>query len=183
MPVVQTRPLLTTVTHLTASSLGAGIGDEMPCLEIVAGTGTFTANLAILVPITIDQPVTAFQLWSSSTAQRVGNVDVGIYRSDFTRIISTGSVATNTAPGLGLIITDVADTVLDRGLYYLAWATNNATPSFNNMSSSFFPVSRAASALGIYSMASAFPLPATVTPAVTTTSSIPYCGIAVRATF
>ena len=55
-----------------------------------------------------------------------GNLDVGIYDSSLTRLVSLGSTAVGAA---GAQVCDIADTALAAGRYYFAMAVDNTTAS------------------------------------------------------
>jgi hypothetical protein len=87
-----------------------------------------------------------------------GNVDCGLYDSHLNRIASTGSTAqagTNATQAVSATATRLAP-----GNYYVALALDNTTGTILSHSTSFYPVYPA---LGIFMMASAFPLPSTLT--------------------
>jgi hypothetical protein len=117
-----------------------------------------TANLALLVPLVIGKPCLVKRLVVANGGTNSGNIDMGIYRDDLTRIVSMGSTAQSA--GNILQILDITDTPLAQGRYYLALAVDNTTATFYQ---------RAVQAVilrgsGFLQMASAFPLPTTITP-------------------
>lgn len=85
------------------------------------------ANRAIFVPIVVDEIVTVSKIAVLPTVQS-GNLDVGIYREDGTRLVSAGSTAVGTAGAVQVI--DITDTVLDPGVYFLALCVDNTTAAF-----------------------------------------------------
>lgn len=131
-----------------------------------------TANLAIFVPIHIWRTLTlrsfVFQRGVAS-----GNCDAGIYRTNFTRIISTGSVA---AAGVTQVV-DVEDTVLERGQYFLALSYDNTTATTRRITLTNTWSGRM---IGMLEQSTAFPLPSTASPAPITAAGTnlryPYIG-------
>lgn len=89
-----------------------------------------TANLAIYVPIRVQWQVVLRKLWlAPTTTATTGNLDVGLYTSGGTRIISAGN--TNKAAGTAEQIIDVTDTVIYPGLYFMALVCSNNTDTFS----------------------------------------------------
>lgn len=133
------------------------------------------ANRAIFVPFTLYEPATIAIMWHSNGVAS-GNLDLGIYSIDGTRIISKGSTASS---GLNTNqILDITDTPLAAGKYYMACAFDNTTAT----SYAYAGTTRQSlmKLTGIYQMDSAFPLPATATFATFTGTTIPQFGIATR---
>lgn len=131
------------------------------------------ANLALFSPVYVWATQTLTQLvaqWNTTS----GNVDIGIYDSNLTKIVSSGSTAAS-----GLVQQfNVADTVLTRGTYYVALAADNTTLQVRRGTQSVAAFGRM---LGMFEQASAFPLPATATPAAYTRLVLPICGYITRA--
>jgi hypothetical protein len=133
-----------------------------------------TSNRAIFIPFRLSRPTLFVKMftWNGTTAS--GNIDVGLYDKDGTRIVSKGSTAHT---GTSVIQEfDITDTLLNAGLFYLAVAMDNSTAhlfrkSVNNVIMKF---------AGCYQMASAFPLPATATFAAVSNSYIPIVGATTR---
>ena len=120
-----------------------------------AGTGRWPeANLAIYIPFTVTEQITIKRIlvWIGTSS---GNIDVGIYDTDGTRRVSSGSTAmgaTNTTQ-----IFDIADTALSPGTYYMAMVVDNITAQFNRIYPQYNMM------YGIREETSAFPLPSTAT--------------------
>lgn len=138
--------------------------------------GTTAANAARYVPIYIQETVTAYSLSFPARGTSSGNFDLGIYDEVGNRLTSTGSTAM--PPRLNAWTTgDFPDIVLTRGVYYLAMALSSATQQFTFIS--FTNAGYMPRALGCYSQASAFPLPATATFA-TAETLLPYMSLDLR---
>ena len=134
-----------------------------------------TANKAILCPFVVTKPITAVKLWILNGATASGNWDVGIYDSAFAKTVAIGSTA---QAGVSTIQEfDIADTALDVGVYYFAAALDNTTGTYTRMSASAVSLGQV---VGGVRMTSAFPLPATITPAAISTDSLPIMGLSTR---
>lgn len=140
-----------------------------------AGTAWPSANRAIFIPFGVARLFTAQKM--SAYTGATGNIDVGIYDEAGTRLVSLGS----TAAASGTPSWDITDTVLSRGIYYMAMASDNtgftirATATNNNTAT--------IEAFGMAQMASAFPLPSTATFAKVTSNFIPLIAISGRSLF
>lgn len=141
-----------------------------------ATTGAWTANNdAYFIP---------FEIWETIVVQYMfiwnvtpsGNIDLGIYSEDGTRLASTGSTAlsgSNTTQGIALSAT------LAPGKYYMAAAcsTTGYTPAI--VTTGVIELTRARAG-GCLTMASAFPLPATATFAAIASAYVPMIGLSRR---
>jgi hypothetical protein len=135
------------------------------------GSATFpAANRALLLPFRVVEASIVKQIYVVNGATASGNIDVGIYAPDGTRIISSGSTAQSGTSVMQVF--NVTDTLIDRGYYYMAVAMDNTTGTLlrNNISA------QNAKYQGFAAMESAFPLPATVTPA-TSPGYLPVMGV------
>jgi hypothetical protein len=126
-----------------------------------------TANLAIYVPFTLAIPGRVRQLGLFNGTVVSGNFDVGIYRYDGTRLISTGSTAQAGTSALQFV---AAALDLPPGRYYLGLALDNITATVFRQSQW---TAAMLEALGVGQQASAFPLPATMTPVAPTNTNLP----------
>lgn len=88
-----------------------------------------TQYRAIYVPIRVASRVTVVQLGISVAATATGNIDLGIYYPNGTRIVSTGSTTKLAASGVQVV--DITDTVLVPGLYYLGANNSTTGDTFN----------------------------------------------------
>lgn len=122
------------------------------------------ANRAYLVPFYLSGPFLAQEIFFvSGTTPGTANFDLGVYRDDFTRIVSLGATAAvNTTdipqPSGG---GDIQDTLLQAGRYYLAMSAAATTITVRAAA----PTNSFLRALGMAQMDTAHPLPATITPA------------------
>lgn len=156
-----------TVTAWSLESLMAG--------NAIAGIDTATsgtwpvANKAVFYPFVLAEPgiVTGFFLLNGATVS--GNVDMGLYLPNGTRLVSAGSTAQS---GTSVIqIFNTTDMLLGPGLYYWALALDNTTGTTVR-------VAAGGRGNGIYQQTTAFPLPSSATFAVFSGTSVtPICGV------
>lgn len=117
---------------------GAIMPPILPCFysiikhsRIAGGVGSFasgawpTANLAIAVPFTVTAPYVVRRVWSDNGATASGNIDIGIFSLDGTKIASCGSTAMSGTSTLQLIT--ITETLLTPGRYLMAMACSNTT--------------------------------------------------------
>jgi hypothetical protein len=114
------------------------------------------ANLALFVPFTLSEMVTIKRLLVLKGGAGGGSVDVGLYATDGTRLVSSGSTSLSASAGTQFF--DIDDTQLNAGRYYLA-AVAAATSAYI----CFSIITGSGSFVGLREMAAAFPLPATAT--------------------
>lgn len=92
------------------------------------------ANRAIYIPVQLNASITAYQIAWINGGVASGNVDVGIYNSSFTRLVSSGPVAQGTINVVQAA--DIADTALTADTYYIGLAVTSATAQFRSYSAS-----------------------------------------------
>lgn len=132
-----------------------------------------TANLAICTPFTVEAPMLVQKLFAYNGAVS-GNIDMGIYSHDGTKIVTIGSTA---QAGTNVIQAfDVTDTYIGRGLFYLVLALDNTTGGFWRRAWN----APTAAFAGMATVASSFPLPATLTLATPSTGYCPTIGLQAR---
>ncbi len=117
-----------------------------------------TANQAFFYPFVINEPFLAQQIGHMNGGTANGNMDVGIYDTQGNRLVSIGSTAQSGTSAEQLF--NITDTLLDRGLYYLAIAMDGTTGTSVRASG---PSGVGARSTGIWLMSTAFPLPAMAT--------------------
>lgn len=144
---------------------------------LAASNLAFPANNdAILVPLCLPYPALVKRLYIGNGNAAGQNVDVGIYTADFTLITSIGSTAQtgNSVPQFF----DIADKWLSPAQYYVAVASNSTSSSWRrvNVTIAHLPF------FGMAKMATAFPLPATITPASITAAFVPLVGLEIGGT-
>ena len=148
-------------------SIGAATGS----LAASSGAAYPTANKAIFIPFRLLKPTRITKLWVLNGAIVSGNLDLGIYTSDGTCIASAGSTAQAGASVIQIITLGTAIR-LPCGLFYMAIAVDNITATVFRTGVDAYLLK----VLGMAQMASAFPLPVTVTFAAVASSYIPTIG-------
>ena len=152
-----------------------GFGDEVGAFQVASpGTAVAVANRAYYQPFYLPTTVQVLKLYIANGATIDGNIDMGIYSTAGTRLVSQGSVAHAGVDVLQPL--DIADTVLARGTYYLSFAASSATATFTRIVLNT-QICRAA---GLLQQNTAFPLPATATFATYGSSFVPLCGLSLR---
>jgi hypothetical protein len=131
-----------------------------------------TANLAIAYPFRVTEDSTAYKLWYGGSTAASGNIDVAIYDSAFSKVISTGTQVHAAAT----TVIDVANTALTAGVYYLAVSIDNTTAQLQRYAT-------ALRGFGMVQMAAAFVLPTTFVPAAIANVYVPNAGVILRSGF
>lgn len=155
-------PLLVTVHPWSPESLGDMIMSQGASgLDACASAPWPANNRALLIPFRVYQPETIVKLGSLNGATASGNIDMGIYDRAFTRLVSIGSTAQ--AGTTAIQEFDITDILLGTGQFYLAVAMSSTAGTLFRRA---LGQATELVAMGMTGMASAFPLPATVTPDV-----------------
>lgn len=133
-----------------------------------------SANQALYVPFWTPVPLVIARILVLNGAAVSGNLDVGIYDQDGTRLVSSGSTAQAGVSDVQEI--DITDTLVGPGRFYAALALDNTTGT--NL---FFGSNSANQVrlLGVLLQASAFPLPAVATFA-TSNARAPSISLSIR---
>lgn len=132
------------------------------------GTVTVVQNQAYFYPFRLDVGATAMKLYYITGPTQNGNVDMGIYDSQFNAVITSGSTAQGAANTLNAL--DITDTSLPPGNYWVAFASNSATATvFANADGDELSMG----VLPYYVQASAFALPTTTATPVKSTAASP----------
>jgi hypothetical protein len=136
-----------------------------------------SANLAVYYPIRLVQPFTTVSMFAIIGTALSGGVDMGIYDSKGSRLISSG-IGTPTA--INSIYSKSVAISLGPGHYFMAMS-NGVVTSFQSVTSN----ASGLRAVGSFQQASAFPLPATAAFAARTgtgSTYIPIFGITSQTT-
>lgn len=132
-----------------------------------------SANLAIYTPVIVRSVVVVKKLWYANNSTATGNYDIGLYDAAGTALLRKGSTAKTTSASTE-IVWDCTDTTITPGIYYLALACSNNTDTFFGA----IPTAPLLAASGYLTEASALPLPATATFAIThTLAAAPLVGM------
>ena len=138
----------------------------------VMASATWPANnLAIYFPVSLEELTQVAQFWCVNGAVASGNVDMGLYAADGTRLSSIGSTAQSGTSTLQVF--DVADLVLSPGWYYVALALSSTVGTILAATLANAALGRIG---GLLEETSAFALPATATFAKFTRTISPRCG-------
>jgi hypothetical protein len=163
-------------------SLVTGKSELMPISDGIrlegfrdTGTGAWpTTDRAVFLPFELPNPRTFKNIvWFNSTTVQ-GNIDVGLYTHQGSRVVSLGSTA---MVGAGARqVGNITDTPLLPGYYFLAMVWSGTSATFTR----YPATSLVLQANGMQEMASAFPLPATATFANPTMSYVPLMWLLTR---
>lgn len=169
MPVVLDNPSPTvTITATDELSLGDG------AYAIAPTSSTWvSANRAIYIPFSLYAPATAYSIIVMKGATISGNMDVGIYTEDGTRLASFGSTAQATGINRIQRFTFPSPLNLGAGNYYMAAVFNNATATVFRRAWS----ANVGRIFAVYQQDSAFPLPARATFAINSSGFLPIMGV------
>lgn len=160
--------------HGTMSSLGA-VQSNWNGGNTFGSGNWIAANRAIYVPFRLTAPRVVRQLWwYNGTIVGTVHLDCGIYMangpSTTSLLVSSGS--TVQAGGSALQLVDVTDTLLPGGLYYMALVMDaNSSGVFRCT----YGVQNSR-IIGMCQQASAFTLPASMTPAAIASTFYPVFG-------
>lgn len=136
-----------------------------------------SAQLLIAVPYLLEDRILVKRLWmANGTVVANGNVDVGLYARDLTRIVASGAVATAGASDLQYF--DVTDTWVGPGLIYIAGVMTSASDTAVRLSTAATYLRRT----GVIQMASQTSCPATITAATMAQAYLPMMGFTTRDT-
>lgn len=130
-------------------------------------SGVVAQNQAWYIPFLIYRPYVARKMWIVNGSGTInGNMDMGIYTSGGTRIVSMGNTAQATVNFVQTL--DITDTLLAPGQYYMAFSSSSATATYWRYS----VTAPLLTATGIHLQGSANPLPATASFGTNTTNTV-----------
>lgn len=134
-----------------------------------------SASLAIYIPFRSAIPVLVTHMLVLNGSTVNGNVDIGIYDTAGTRLVSTGAVAQSGVSTVQSI--DITDTLIGPGQFYLAMSHSSGTATTLRMpiTADFLRV------FGCAMEASAHPLPATATFTTIDQAYLPIIGFMAQA--
>lgn len=128
-----------------------------------------TANFALFYPWRVESPLTIVKGLTINGSTASGNIDIGVYDSEFNRIVSAGGAAqagTSTIQEF-----DITDTDIMPGQYWMAIALSSTSGTMIRTIAGTDEISLAGAP--ILGMAAAYPLPSVATPTLTSTSNPP----------
>ena len=147
------------------------LADAARCGRFTGTTAVWlTANLAVLMPFIVETPCTVTQFWWYNGTAVSGNVDIGLFSWAGSRLVSAG--ATVQAGTSTIQVVNTTDTAIGPGDYYLGMVMDNITGNVFRSQ----PTNHVLMSCGVQQMATAYPLPATVTFANPVNSWVPVCG-------
>lgn len=167
-----TPPMISTYSTYVLGPNIAGVALGAP-----VGSNSVTAGRALILPLNLPEPVVIQKVFWITGDAGSGSalIDIGVYDETYNLIVSAGGVALG-ATATTLFDSTITTTRLGRGQYYIAIVVDTAGTFLTNS----LGVSAAMRASGQMMQASAYPLPATLTPVVVNTSLIPAFGISQR---
>lgn len=113
LPPMFNRPGEIVISTWTRQSLGVPL---IALGQSAAGQGYIAANLVLYIPFHVPEATILTKLFWVNGNAVTGNLDIGLYQTDGTLLVSSGTTAqtgTNT-----IQITDITDTAIARGTYY-----------------------------------------------------------------
>lgn len=162
------------VTITTGSPESVGVEMVSTTLTVNTAVAWPSANRAIFVPFLVFNPLVAVKMFIANGSTVSGNVDVGIYDTGGSRLVSSGSTAH--AGTSATQVFDITDTTLNPGVYYFAVAMDNTTGTIKALTSAV----GICSACGVLSQSTAFALPSPATFAAAADAYIPLVGLTAR---
>lgn len=143
----------------------------------LASQNYITASLVVYVPFWVPETVTFTKMFWLNGSAVAGALDVGIYAADGTRLVSSGSVSQ--AGTSRIQVTDIGDTTVARGTYYMAILSD--TSGVTQKLFALLPAAGIPQSLGLLQQASVtIPLSTNASPATFAkyaSAYIPYIGV------
>jgi len=144
-----------------ASSMSAAGFSEMRA-NVSSAAAWPAANKAYYIPVYVTGHVAISSMMWRNGATINGNVDVGIYSRDGTRLVSSGSVAHS---GVSVIQSTALSITLTPELYFLALASSSATATFYRFTYGATLGPMLTQSVGLRASSSSFNLPASAVTA------------------
>lgn len=134
------------------------LAGSMAALDLSTGSAVWPGvNAVIVLPFSLPYAATFSRVSWFNGAAVSGNLDVGIYNEDGTKIVTNGSVA---QAGISTIqVVNLTSTPLAAGSYLFAMVFDNTTAQMTRWTTSN---GTTFAALGVMAATNAFPLPATL---------------------
>lgn len=156
------------VTLSTEHAQSMGLTIRSGCATAPASAAS-PANRAYYIPFVVYKPFTVKQMWTFNGATASGNLDVGVYDSNGTRLVSNGAAAQSGTSTLQVF--NITDITIQAGQYYMAVSNSSATATYFRYSMTVTQQT------GMLIQDTAHPLPATATFAAAITTVIPIIGL------
>lgn len=154
-----------------AASLGTGIsqsGGAAPSQQ-----NWRAANLGLFYPFNVTEPTVFLKLWWMNGSNITGNVDIGLYRSDFSKVYSSGAAARAGSTDTIESHTPSGGLSVPVGSYYFAMSCSSSSGNFRtyNYTGRFLAVG------GWLEQTSVGTLPSPATPvSISATTAVPLFG-------
>lgn len=133
------------------------------------------ANRAQFVPFHIYQTITVQSLFTMNGNAVSGNMDIGIYTTDWKILTHTGAKA---QAGTYRVQSFAIPTIeLGAGSYYLGMSVDNTTATFFRRAGALNP---GATIVGVAQQSTAFPLPELAAPGQVSTTNVYMMGLCTR---
>lgn len=171
-------PTLSTIGPWSLEAVGSGLCLSLSDLTSATSSRTPTFNRATFYPFSISLPLTIKLFWLVNGSAVAGNVDLGVYTLDGVKLVSTGAVAQS---GTTAIQTLTLGTPyrLNAGSYMMGLSGSSGSARFAGIA---ITTALAPYGLGYAQVASAHPLPATVTFAAYTETQVFNFGLGLNGT-
>lgn len=173
------------LTPFSPESLGMAMASLSAGTLFGTSSGTWLSNnLALFYPFRLNTFETAYKLLFFVGSSSAGNIDVGIYDSQYNLIVSSGSTAMSATVNTVQEI-NITDTILPPGDYFIAAVCSSTSGTVFLVQPSSAGDEGVLAAIPIYEQASALPLPSTATPVLSTNSfpAVVSVGVQFRPTF
>lgn len=157
---------------------GGVLGFGMSQMSGVPLSGAWGSTRIIYMPFRLTERQTIKQIAYLKGATIAGNVDLGIYDINNTRIVSSGSTAMSAGANVAQVI-DITDTTIGPGVFMMAIVLDDATGTVIRMSPGYVN----AQALGSRFEFGVYPLPVTASPARTTSGVLPVMALLTKTVF
>lgn len=164
---------LTHITPFTAESL---LGNTDGLNNPLASTAWPAANRALYIPFRISQPIQMINGFVLNGGTASGNLDIGVYSGDGTKLCSTGSTAQAGTTTIQTIAFTTSP-VIGPGLFFMALSCSATTLTFLACTTAAVVLRE----LGMFQQATAFALPATFTLASLASAYLPSMGVTAAA--
>jgi hypothetical protein len=130
--------------------------------QIAQSQNYIAVGMVVYVPFWVPESVTFTKMWWANGTAVAGNYDVGIYATDGTLLVSSGSTAAANANNLQSV--DITDTTVARGTYYMAIVSDTSGTTQKIMSA--LPAAGIPQSFGLLQQASVtLPLATNASPA------------------
>lgn len=156
---ISKAPSLPTITTMSECSLG-GVWLPLSGSGAIGINTSSAVNLIRAMPFHIGQTIIVQKMFMLNGATVAGNLDIGVFSIDGTKLASTGSFAQAGTNALQAVALPTPLTLYS-GQYYMAFASDNASATFQGTSVS--AIAGTYTVMAGVANATNFPLPANLT--------------------